>query len=123
MNLDAATSRRLVLISLIGLLGVAAYRGKLSTTDVSFQKRVWGVMVLGLILSTVSDLAPALGGPFALLVLLGSLTSGGDKAIQAFLGKIGGTGSASPAAAGPAAPAPAAPVAQAPPSATSPGPQ
>lgn len=89
MNPSTAQARRWVLLSLVGLLGVAAYRGNLSG-DRGLSYRLWGVGMLGLMLSAAADVAPQLAGPFAVLVLLGSLTGGGDKAIQNVLGKVSG---------------------------------
>lgn len=107
MNLSPAQARRWVLLSLVGLLGLAAYRGNLSG-DRGLGHRLWGVGMLGLMLSAAADFVPQIAGPFALLVLLGYATSGGDKAIENVLGKVSGGGSrpAAPAAPAPAAPAP-----------------
>jgi len=90
VNVSQTQARRLVLVSLVGLLGLAAYRGNLSG-DVGLAKRLWGVGALGIMLTLGADLAPALAGPFALLVLIGYATSGGDTAIQNFLGKVSGS--------------------------------
>ena len=92
MNVTPASARRWVLISVFGLLAIAAYRGKLSTTDVSFTKRLWGTGVLAIMLGLVADVAPQIAGPFAVLVLVGSFTNGGDQAIQNLLGKVSGSG-------------------------------
>ena len=83
-------AQRYVLISVFGLLVISAYRGKLSTKDVSFQKRLWGVGVLAVMLGLIADVAPQIAGPFAILVLVGDITNGGDKALHNFLGKVGG---------------------------------
>lgn len=91
--MNPVTSRRLVLVSLLGLLALATYRGNLSG-DQGLSKRLWGVGMLGLMLSAAADFAPQLAGPFALLVLLGYATSGGEKAITNLLGKVSGGGSA-----------------------------
>jgi ABC-type Co2+ transport system permease subunit len=80
-------AQRYVLISVFGLLIVAAYRGKLSDNKESFSKRLWGTGVLAIMLGLVADVAPQIAGPFAALILLGSLTTGGDKALNNFLGK------------------------------------
>ncbi len=82
-------ARKLVLVSMLGLLAVAFYRARRPETDVNLFRRLWGVGVLGLMLSVVTDFAPSVGGPFALLVLLGSLTQGGDKALQNALANVG----------------------------------
>lgn len=73
---------------MVGLLVIAFYRAKTPEQDVNLFKRIWGVGVIGFILSTLADFVPGIAGPFALLALLGSLTNGGDKAIQNFLGGV-----------------------------------
>lgn len=96
MNVRPDQAKRLVLVSMIGLLGLAAYRGNVAG-DVGLAKRIWGVGVLGLFLTVAADVAPSLAGPFAVLVLLGYATDGGDAAIQNFLGKVSGSGGPAPA--------------------------
>lgn len=94
MITDPAKARRMVLVSVFGLLAIAAYRGRLtgSGADVPFAKRVWGVGVVAIILGITADFAPQIAGPFAVLMVVGSLTKGGDQAIQNFLGKASGGG-------------------------------
>jgi len=89
VNTSPAQAQRYVLISVLGLLVIAAYRGKLSDDRESFSKRLWGTGVLAVMLGLVADVAPQVAGPFAILVLAGSVTSGGDKALGNFLGKLG----------------------------------
>lgn len=83
------SARRLVLVSLLGLLALAAYRGSLTSGDLA--KRLWGVGMLGLMLTVAADFAPTVAGPFALLVLVGYASAGGDAAIENVLGKISGS--------------------------------
>ena len=92
MNVTTTQARRYVLISVFGLLAIAAYKGNLADSQVSFSKRLWGTGVLAIMLGLAADVAPQIAGPFAVLVLVGSFTSGGDKAIQNLLGKVSGTG-------------------------------
>jgi hypothetical protein len=94
VNISPQTSRRWVLVSILLLLGMAAYKGS-KPGDVGMAKRLWGVGMLGTILSIASDFVPSLAGPFAVLVVLGYATSGGDAAIQNVLGKVSGSGAAS----------------------------
>ena len=93
MSPDA--SKKLVLVSALALIAIAVFRGKTSST---VFKRVWGTGVIFVALSMLADFAPSLAGPFAALVVLGSLTNGGDQAIQTLLGgvqtKLGTTGTA-----------------------------
>ena len=95
MNLSPQQARRWVLLSLVGLLGLAAYRGNLAG-DRGLSYRLWGVGMLGLMLSAAADFVPQLAGPFAVLVLLGYATAGGDKAIENVLGKVSGQAAAAP---------------------------
>jgi hypothetical protein len=95
VNVTPEQARRWVLVSMVGLLGMAAYKEAKGSTagDVGMAKRLWGVGVLGLMLSAAADFVPQLAGPFAVLVLLGYATSGGDAAIENVLGKVSGSGS------------------------------
>ena len=91
------TARRYVLVSMVGLLGLAAFKGRKGTgSDVGLSKRLWGVGALGIMLTLAADVAPTVAGPFALLVLVGYATSSGDQAIQNFLGKVSGGSPSTP---------------------------
>ena len=59
---------------------------------------MWATGVVGLMLSLLADFAPTIAGPFAILTVLGSLTSGGDKALASLFGAV--SPSQSPAGAG-----------------------
>jgi hypothetical protein len=87
-----------------GLLIIAAYRGKLSDSQESVWKRLWGTGVLAIMLGIVADIAPQVAGPFSLLILVGSVTNGGDKALHNFLDRVSGgsTGTTPSGATGPA---------------------
>lgn len=108
MNQSPQQAQRYVLISVIGLLVIAAYRGKLTGGDVPLAKRLWGTGVLAIMLGLVADVAPQIAGPFAMLILVGSVTNGGDKAIHNFLAKASG-GSTGPTSIAPPASARRAP--------------
>jgi hypothetical protein len=97
---NPTSARKMVLVSMFGLLVIAVFRARQPDTDVHLFRRLWGVGVLGLMLSVMADFAPTLAGPFALLTLLGAFTNGGDKAIQNFLSGLSGSsgGSSAPAA-------------------------
>ena len=97
MNTSPQQAQRLVVISVLGLLIVAAYRGNLSDSQESIWKRLWGTGVLAIMLGIIADIAPQIAGPFALLILAGSVTGGGDKALHNFLGKLTGGGTISQA--------------------------
>jgi hypothetical protein len=99
--MTTAQAKQTVLVSMIVLVGIAVFRGKSTST---VFKRVWGTGVIGVILGIVADFAPQIAGPFAALVVLGSLTNGGDSAIQNLLGHVpgsSGTGAPSPPAGAP----------------------
>ena len=83
---NPANSRKLVLVSMLGLLILNVYRGR--QADQSLYKRLWGTGVLAFILSVLADFAPTVAGPFGLLVLLGAFTHGGDQALQNALGTL-----------------------------------
>ena len=87
--MDTATARRFVLVSVTGMLIINAYRGKLGNEPIA--KRLWGTGMLAVLLGFTADLAPPLAGLFAILLLVGTLSESGDKAIQNILGKAAGT--------------------------------
>ena len=89
MNIAPETARRWVLVSMVLLLIMGTYKGS-KPGDVGMAKRLWGVGMLGTMLSMAADFVPQLAGPFAVLVVLGYATSGGDKAITNVLGKVSG---------------------------------
>lgn len=111
MNVSPQTARRWVLVSMVLLLAMGTYKGQ-KPGDVGMAKRLWGVGMLGLMLSIAADFVPQLAGPFALLVVLGYATSGGDKAIENVLGKVSGTGAEVSAQAAPQDTAPGVQVPQ-----------
>ena len=95
--MNAVTARKMVLVSVLGLLIVATYKGK--SGKVATSTRLWGTGWLAIMLGITADFAPGIAGPFALLILAGSLTNGGDQAFTNLLGKAGaGTGSGKPKA-------------------------
>lgn len=85
-------ARKLVLVSAFLLAIIAVYRDK-QAGDVGSGtfRALWGVGVVSFALSLLADFAPGIAGPFAGLVVLGSLTNGGDKVIQKALGKVAAT--------------------------------
>ena len=84
---NPATARKLVLLSVMGLLVVATFKGK--SGKVPTSTRLWGTGWLAVMLGVAADVAPQIAGPFALLILAGSLTNGGDKAFTNLLDKAG----------------------------------
>jgi len=83
-------SKKTVLVSILLLAVLAVYRSQRAggSEQGSLYKRLWGIGVIGVTLSIAADFVPTVAGPFALLVLLGSLTSGGDKALQNVLASV-----------------------------------
>lgn len=55
--------------------GLVSKQGK----QIGSYKQVWAIGVLGLLLSLISDAAPQVGGPLALLFALGFVAGGQDK--------------------------------------------
>lgn len=89
---DKSGARKAVLVSAIALLLIALYRD--SRPDAKegpggLFRRLWGVSVLSMFLALMADFAPSVAGPFAVLTVLGSLTAGGDQAINNLLGNLG----------------------------------
>ena len=97
MHPSTQQAKKYVLVSVLGLLVIATYRGNLCDSKVTFAKRLWGAGVLAIMLGLLADVAPQVAGPFAILTLLGSLTNGGDEAINNALGKVSGGGTSSAA--------------------------
>jgi hypothetical protein len=89
VNIAPETARRWVLVSMVLLLIMGTYKGS-KPGDVGMAKRLWGVGMLGTMLCIAADFVPQLAGPFAVLVVLGYATTGGDKAIENVLGKVSG---------------------------------
>lgn len=86
---DKVQARKMVLVGVLLLAIISVYRAhKGSDSDKSQFQRLWAVAVVGMILSLLADFAPKIAGPFAILMVLGSLTSGGDKVIGAALGVV-----------------------------------
>lgn len=110
--MNKVQARKMVLVSTLLLAVIAVYRDRQSdgttTADVAGGtfRALWGVGLVGFALSLVADFAPGIAGPFAGLVVLGSLTHGGDKVIQTALGKVAATPARTTASVGSAAPAP-----------------
>jgi hypothetical protein len=99
----------MVLVSAFLLAAIAVYRHKNVGGDTF--KALWGVGVVSMVLSVIADFAPTIAGPFAVLTVLGAMTTGGDALIQNALGKVsagttpgGSAGSGTTNPARPAAP-------------------
>jgi hypothetical protein len=85
----------MVLVGTFALLAINIYRGRKGETDIATYKRLWGTGVVGLMLSVLADFAPQIAGPFAVLIVLGSLTKNGDAVFtNALSGKFTVTGGA-----------------------------
>jgi hypothetical protein len=80
-------ARKLVLVSIFLLAAIAVYRDHKNGAGDTF-KALWGVGVVGLALSLLADFAPSVAGPFAGLIVLGSLTEKGSDLIAESLSKI-----------------------------------
>ena len=89
MNPSPVQARKMVLVSMVLLVAIAVFRSSHGEGG-SLYRRVWGTGVLSMMLSLAADFVPTVAGPFAVLVVLGSLTNGGDAAIQNLLGRLGG---------------------------------
>ncbi len=87
--MSSVQARKAVLVSMVALLAIAYYRTAKGENEGSVYRRLWGTGVLFIFLSVLADFVPDIAGPFAGLTVLGSLTHGGDKALQNGVGKIG----------------------------------
>ena len=95
--MNPAQAKKTVLVSMLILAGIAVYRQASQSPGViglGIFRRLWGTGVVGVFLSLTADFAPTIAGPFAALVVLGSLTTGGDTAIQNLLGGLTKTAAA-----------------------------
>ena len=96
MNPSKVQARKMVLVSAFLLAAIAVYRDRQQNTQATF-KALWGVGVVSLILSIVADFVPQIAGPFAVVTVLGSLTSGGSSIIDKMLGTVAATPNTTPA--------------------------
>lgn len=101
--MNAVQARKVVLASIGIMAAVSLYKqhtGKAATQQGTYRT-LWGVGVVGVLLSLLADFAPAIAGPFAILVALGSITHGGENLINDVLGKaaVSSSGTATTAAA------------------------
>lgn len=109
MNPSKVQARKMVLVSTFLLIILSVYRDRSSTTSTpqGTFRVVWGAGIVGMFLSLLADFVPQIAGPFAALIVLGSLTNGGEQALAKALGLIGpppaGPSSGTSTPAGPAA--------------------
>lgn len=70
--MSSETARRVVVGAALLGVAVAVYQGRSQPAKTTY-KRVWGLLLLVAGGSVLADLAPAVVGPYMLLVLLGFL--------------------------------------------------
>jgi hypothetical protein len=108
MSPDKVQARKMVLVSVFLLALITVYRDRRDTSPKGTFRVFWGVGVVGMFLSLLADFVPQIAGPFAALIVLGSLTHGGDKLIEQALGLVaaplGGSSSTPPATTAPRSP-------------------
>jgi hypothetical protein len=112
LNPSKVQARKMVLVSIALLAVLSVYRDRKTTTPQGTYRTLWGVGVVGMFLSLLADFVPQIAGPFAALIVLGSLTNGGEQALAKVLGVIAvapGAGGKPPSSAKPSAPSSAAP--------------
>lgn len=88
---DKVQARRVVLVSMFLLALITMYRDRAATREngpAGTYRVFWGVGVVGMFLSLLADFLPQIAGPFAGLIVLGSLTNGGDRLLEQALGTI-----------------------------------
>jgi hypothetical protein len=116
---DKVQARKMVLVSIFLLALLSTYRDRKDASAKGTFRVLWGVGVVGMFLSLLADFLPQIAGPFAVLIVLGSLTNGGEQIIERALGLLatpGATAAPAPVTAphspnnrpGPAGAAPAA---------------
>lgn len=117
MNPSKVQARKTVLVSVFVLLLVSVYKQRGSTAaagESSVFRAAWGAGVVGMFLSLLADFVPQIAGPFAGLIVLGSLTNGGEAALAKALGLIGpppgGSSTSTSPGAAPAATPPGSPT-------------
>lgn len=81
-------ARKTVLVCVFLLAALSSYRDRKQETPQGTFRTFWGVGVVSMLLSLLADFAPQIAGPFAALAVLGSLTNGGEQALQKILGSI-----------------------------------
>lgn len=87
--MDVQQSRRIVLVSVLAMLLINTFRGRLSTSDVTVSKRLWGTGMVAIMLGFLADVAPTIAGPLAALSALGLASRSGDAAFSNLLGAAG----------------------------------
>lgn len=88
MSPDKVQARKMVLVGVLLLAVISVYRDRGKQDSAGTFRVFWGAGVVGMFLSLLADFVPTIAGPFAILIVLGSLTNGGDKALQSLLGTI-----------------------------------
>lgn len=85
---DKVQARKMVLAGLLVLSIVTVYKDRKSNDRADTFRVAWGVGVVGMFLSLLADFLPQIAGPFAGLIALGSLTNGGEAALERALGVV-----------------------------------
>lgn len=85
--MDSQQAHQAVAISLVVMLGYGLVTGK--GQQIGTYKQIWAILALGLALSLVSDFAPAVGGPLAILFSLGFIAGGQNKINSVITNAIG----------------------------------
>lgn len=88
MNPNKVQARKMVLVSVFLLALISVYRDRQTSSPEGTYRQLWGVGVVGMFLSLLADFLPTIAGPFAGLIVLGSLTNGGERIIANALGLI-----------------------------------
>ncbi len=109
MTPDKVQARKMVLVGVFVLALISTYKNRKQADPASTFRVFWGVAVVGMFLSLLADFLPQIAGPFAVLIVLGSMTNGGDKILEQALGVIaprpaGAAGSSNQARSGTSSP-------------------
>jgi hypothetical protein len=85
--MDSQQAHSAVMVSLVVMLGYGLVSGK--GKQIGTYKQIWAIGALGLVLSLVADVAPAVGGWLAILFSLGFVAGGQAKMNQVIENAIG----------------------------------
>lgn len=88
MSPDKVQARKMVLIGVMLLFLISVYRDRRRQDSAGTFRVFWACGIVGMFLSLLADFAPKIAGPFAVVIVLGSLTHGGDALLAKTLGAV-----------------------------------
>jgi len=85
--MNETQAHQAVMVSLVVMLGYGLVSNK--GTKITHYQQIWAIGVIGLLLSLISDVAPAVGGALAIVFSLGFIAGGQDKMNQVVINALG----------------------------------